>query len=371
MLRRSAWLFALLPILACGASSPDAEIASSASALVFDPQQWPSLQAAIDAAPNGAVIQLGARTLYEPVAVSGKRITLVGAGRNATKLDGANVPGPLVTLGTGGDLRLEGLTLESPRTAIASLAPNGNPGALRIVDVSASGTDASVSGAFASLRARGADLAGPVDVKDTATIVFERVTAHAGLGATPAVRIDNRGLASGPCIVVLDRVTALAGEAGGIAVLGGRCPVYGAHVGVAGARVFGVGFFQTKFAWLFDAHVVNTKATPLGDYGDGVVAWASHVELVDSRVENSARGGVSVFGCDADATQASVTLTGTELRCNAFDMDYEDVSVFTPSLDCSSKSATFVDGGLDQCRTCGGEAKTCMAITSTLKPITP
>ncbi len=348
----------------------DDDVGSVARALVYVPGQWPSLQAAIDAAPDGATIELGAGTLYEPITVAGKRLTLVGAGKNATALDGANVPGPLVTLGSGGKLRLQDLSLTSPTQAITSVAPNGDPGALRLVNVAAHGDSMAAGGRFASFRAKGVEFTGPVALTDTATLVFDKVTANAPDPAGgPAVRIDNRGLSSTPCIVSLNRVTALAGAAGGIAILGGACPVYASHIGVAGARVFGIGFFQTNFARVFDAHVVNTFADTAGNLGDGVYVWASNVQLVDSKIENSARAGVSVFGCDADGTTASADLSGVDLRCNAFDMNYENVSLLAPSASCSGSSAKVTDGGLNACRACDGAPIACKAVTANLKPI--
>lgn len=361
-----------LSLMACAVDTApaDGELESASSALVYIPGQWPSLQAAIDAAPDGATIELGAGTFYEPVALAGKRLTLVGAGKNATTFDGANVPGPLVTLGSGGDLRLKDLALVSPAQAIASVAPNGNPGALRLVNVAAHGDSMAAEGRFASFRAKGVDFTGPVAISDTATLVFDKVTANApDPSGGPAVRIDNRGLSSTPCIVSLNRVTALAGAAGGIAILGGACPVYASRIGVAGARVFGIGFFQTAFARVFDAHVVNTFADTAGKLGDGVYVWASHVQLVDSKIENSARAGVSVFGCDGDGTSASVSLTGTDLSCNAFDMNYESVSLLAPATSCSSKSATLTDGGLNACSACDKSPIGCKAQSANLKPI--
>ncbi len=361
-----------LSLMACAADSTpaDDELASGASPLVYVPGQWPSLQAAIDAAPHGATIELGAGTFYEPIALAGKRLTLVGVGKNATTFDGANVPGPLVTLGSGGDLRLKDLALVSPAQAIASVAPNGDPGALRLVNVAAHGDSMAAEGRFASFRAKGVDFTGPVAINDTATLVFDKVTANApDPSGGPAVRIDNRGLSSTPCVVALNRVTALAGAAGGIAVLGGACPVYASRIGVAGARVFGIGFFQTNFARVFDSQVVNTYADAAGNLGDGVYVWASHVQLVDSKIEHSARAGVSVFGCDSDGTSASVVLTGATLSCNPFDMDYENTSLLAPSTSCGSGGASLADGGLNACRACDGSPIACKAVTASLVPI--
>ena len=106
-----------------------------------------------------------------------------------------------------------------------------------------------------------------------------------------------------------------------------------------------------------------------GKLGDGVYVWASHVQLVDSKIENSARAGVSVFGCDGDGTSASVSLTGTDLSCNAFDMNYESVSLLAPATSCSSKSATLTDGGLNACSACDGSPIGCKAQSANLKPI--
>ena len=103
--------------------------------------------------------------------------------------------------------------------------------------------------------------------------------------------------------------------------------------------------------------VLRTGPTPSGDFGDGVAAvletFDASLSLSDSHIEASARAGVSAFA-------ATVSVRGTTLECNQFDLDGE------PLMDLSF---SFADGGGNRCG-CEAETWECKAVTSALAPPT-
>jgi hypothetical protein len=128
-------------------------------------------------------------------------------------------------------------------------------------------------------------------------------------------------------------------------------------------RVFGV-MVQGADATLDGLLVRNTL--PLasdGSFGDGVVvvslvlasgpAEASAV-VTNTRIENSARAGLASFG-------SHVTIGGSAMSCNAFDLDGEELDGFQFS---------FEDLGGNDCG-CPEPFETCVAQSSSLLPPEP
>jgi hypothetical protein len=103
-------------------------------------------------------------------------------------------------------------------------------------------------------------------------------------------------------------------------------------------------------------YVRNTKARPADkQFGDGVClggsTLAASAQITNSRVEASARAGISTFG-------GAVTLGTTTFECDAIPLDGETLG---------STNASFDDRGGNVCG-CGGTSSVCQVLGSGLAP---
>lgn len=78
-------------------------VSAAEAAVLKVPQQYGTIQAAIDAAQEGDTVRVAAGTYLERVLISGKAVTLVGAGAAQTTIDAAHGGRPITvsTTGTG------------------------------------------------------------------------------------------------------------------------------------------------------------------------------------------------------------------------------------------------------------------------------
>lgn len=110
-----------LAILLCGASLP------LAAGVIQVPATYSSIQAAVNAAANGDVIQVAPGTYFENLNFSGKAITITSTqGPQSTIIDGGSA-GPVVTFvsGEGPQSVLSGFTIQHGRAQAASLYSGG------------------------------------------------------------------------------------------------------------------------------------------------------------------------------------------------------------------------------------------------------
>jgi hypothetical protein len=123
------------------------------------------------------------------------------------------------------------------------------------------------------------------------------------------------------------------------------------------ADCYDVGIDLWSSDLVFDAvlvHNIQARASD-GLYGDGLVvystAYPATATVTASRIEKSARAGVSNFG-------ASLTMGSTTLDCDAIALDGETSSAGSPS---------FVDDGANACG-CSGASSVCQVLSNGLAP---
>jgi hypothetical protein len=84
------------------------------AAVLKVPQQYTTIQAAVNAAQEGDTVRVAAGTYTERVLISGKAIALVGAGAEQTTIDAAQVSRPITVSNTGaGQVIVAGFTLRN------------------------------------------------------------------------------------------------------------------------------------------------------------------------------------------------------------------------------------------------------------------
>jgi hypothetical protein len=88
------------------------------AAVLKVPQQYATIQAAVNAAREGDTVRVAAGTYSEHVLISGKAIALVGAGAEQTSIDAAHAGRPITVSTTGdGQVNVSGFTLKNGRVA--------------------------------------------------------------------------------------------------------------------------------------------------------------------------------------------------------------------------------------------------------------
>jgi hypothetical protein len=102
--------------------------------------------------------------------------------------------------------------------------------------------------------------------------------------------------------------------------------------------------------------IAETKESP-NEFpkGDGLslstLAGSNTTTVTGCLLRDNARAGISVFS-------APVTLTDSQLKCNAFDLNAEELN---------AGPAEITDGGGNECG-CGEEIATCKAVSAGLEP---
>jgi hypothetical protein len=349
--------------------------------VIHHPGQFPSLQAAVDTAPDGAVIRLSPGTYYEALTLTGKSLTVVGAGAGATRLDGANVFGSLVTLGAGAHLRLRHLALSTGHDAITSAVdPPRSFGArpkldLQAIVVAGNGNGGAIHGTFQRVIARNAslfDLDIGLVLSSTPKVVLDSVTVDA---QKTGLYIDNRK-ERGNCITRVSDTTIRGREKGGLVVLGSKTTVQVERVTVHDSAIAGIGLFGVRAATLSFVRVERTAKRPDSMFGNGLIVWGSNATMSDSTIAHSAGAGILATGCAGGGLSASLSMARTTLSCNALDMSVHTLDEVAPTVTCGPGSVTLDDLGGNACSqqssaSCATDRGACRAQTTELAPIHP
>ncbi|MEQ1503054.1 MAG: MopE-related protein [Myxococcota bacterium] len=140
-----------------GYSEPDT-VEVNVAGDVRVPEDYPTLKAAVEGASTGAAILVGPGTFPTRIDLEGKNLTLIGAGRDLTVLDGQDL-GPVIIADDAEIVALDGLTLTGGR--------NGRGGGLWSRDGDVTLTDVALAD---NLAAEGAGL-----YADTSVVVADGV----------------------------------------------------------------------------------------------------------------------------------------------------------------------------------------------------
>lgn len=348
----------------------DVDAGNEAQAVVVKyPGQFATLQQAVDATPDGGVLRIAAGTFYGSIHIGGKTITLAGRGAQATRLDGANVAEPLVSLDPGAGVILKKLALRTDRVAVAGGSPNGAAQLVRTSQVAFLAPEVAVEGRFEEVTLKrtaisGATRAG-VALRDTPRAAFRGLTLDcSGTGCKAGLHIDNSGTPS--AWVSLRDLEIEGGEAGGIAVLGGGV-LKASNVFVSHAGTFGFGVFGVPDAQLDTVQVDSTHARSDGLYGDGFVLWASTAEMVSPVAQYNARADLFLQACSDRDQPGHLVMEGGRFGPTPLFMDIEN-----RALDgglCASGSFKAVDAGDNVCFGPTLATVVCHVSTSVLTPI--
>jgi hypothetical protein len=362
--------------------------------------EWPGgdfreLQSAIDAAPDGAIIQIkeGVYEFNEPLYVRGKRLTLTGAGsglemKNRARLTQLVGPRPNPVVDERGDIVLLAEAVEGLFNLVDA--------DVVIQDMQLTGFDAGIVAKADERGNSGPTVVNNVLITDTGRGILSLSSSDLTVKESTIMNTRWNGISAGPSSfdpkllpkIHIEQFTLVDPEGAGIyiqyAVNAGiyKAFVYGAKHGgivavksnysihnstlisnvVAGILIQGEHPAIKGSTLLEGNSILYTQ--PLGDqFGDGVVAMLypgqQHlaVVLTDNYITSNKRAGVSSFGAD-------LTLSGNKLLCNLFDMDGE-LFDDQPSL-----HYVFHDNGQNSCG-CPGAGGPCKAQSSLQEPPPP
>ncbi len=339
--------------------------------------EFGSLHEAIDAAPDGATVEIGAgiHELDAPITISGKHLILAGQGPRGD--DRTELKGPL------------------PEPDVPIVAPEDSIGVLNFIDGgSADIYDMAFKGYHAAIVVPAPDE--PDAQAPTMTIrnvaISETVrgilwrgggnlsmesmqisdTRHNGmsLSATefPPLSFGGNNISlfnvQGAGVYVDTPGTCVNGENNafynliiggsvgpGVVVLNGDACFFNMHTWFN--RLAGV-YAKNAFVLVKDSDIEFTGPDlQTGQFGDGVIAlpgvMESHVVLDNTKIKNSFRAGVANMG-------SFVELFDVEIRCAPFELNGENLGEFNFS---------FTDGGGNLCG-CPVADEKCVAVSASL-----
>jgi len=276
-------------VLLAGLGAATVASADTAATLTVCPSgcAYTVIQDAVDAAPDGATVQVGVGTYTQTVTIS-KSLTLAGAGAGQTIIDGNNYTqhAPLVAItGTAGPVTVSGLTLQHGFGG--GLLNNGQVG-LEVARVVSSAIVANVNFAGPGFTGYG----GGIDNEGGALTVISSTIAG-NTAASNGGGLENGGAAT--LALVASTVSGNTTSGGGV---GG---------GIADGGPTGSGVVT-----LTDSTVSGNSAGSGG--GVSLLAGVGTLALTDSTVSgNTASVG---GGLDDTAMSGTVSLTGTILAGN-------------------------------------------------------
>ncbi len=314
---------------------------------------YPTLQSAIDAAPDGATIRIAPGEYREHLFINGKHLRIIGSDHKAgtALVDARPVRvGPvgdaigLINYANGAGGRLENLRIEGGDAGIVRRGEDRDA-SLRIRDVAVSGSGRGVLW----------------DSAGTLTIKHSMVSQTVGNG----IVLLNGGILNGWAMQVVDAGQAGIYIANSFAELHNELVGFSDSAGIfiykSGVEISGGSVFNNNIAglWAIDSSVSVDETSfyanhapppppgPDAQFGDGVVVILGNAWLTNIVSASNDRAGVSFFG-------AHVKLTGSHLQDNVFDLNGEvlEANALAPGFPAQDTPYVLESGGGNTCDAC-------------------
>lgn len=344
--------------------------------------EWPSrefrtLQSAVDAAPDGALLEIGEGDfqLDDPLVIQGKRLEIAGAGSGRagtgriTRLAGPP-PRPVVRDGElilqaraaegllsslGADLVVRDVMLTGFDAAIATRDDGESSATTLVKDVVISQTGRGI------LSLGSGDLTVlDTDIEGTAWHGISFAPLPSPSSGLPGLDVSDTNILTAACagiffsdgIAVVANVTVLGGACGGIV---GTQAAGGLIVDsfILANTYAGILLSEVPSFLIEDNLIDDTFKIPVEQrFGDGIALFlSSGIQLRSNLITDSDRAGVSVFG-------SSASLLDNTITCAVFDLNAESEGNVASFLD---------DLGGNQCG-CGEPLGSCVSESSSIEP---
>lgn len=331
-----------------------------------------SIQAAIDSVANGGsiVIEPGTYRLQSSLIVSGKQVAIIGSGARGdqrtelvgpepTELVPAALARGLIEYEAGGGSRVQAVALRGFDAGIVSRDSEARS-ALAIRDTVIQRTGRGILWNSAS----------PLTVNDSEiqhtlgngvslmAVPKGALYAFHDLGLSNIDQVGFLVVGQGAGCVLLHNIFKVENifegghTGGGILILDGCADIKDGLL--AGNSSYGIALVRSS-ATIHGTVILDTAPRPSdGQFGDGVAAFLSSVELTGLDIERSARVGISNFG-------SMLKFTGNLLNCNHINLAGEDVGPI---------DFEYLDGGGNVCG-CGDALVACQVLSLDLEPPDP
>ncbi len=339
-------VFPFIFLLALGPALTEAATGRESGRVTIEwpSREFPELQAAINAAPDNAIIQIreGVYQIDEPLFVRGKQLVIVGAGSGRQREDRLTHlvgPPPRPVLDDRGNLVLRAEAVEGLWNFVAANVV--------IKDMKVTGFDAGIVSKPDEERGSGPTVVKDVVITDTGRGIlslsssdlsvedctisrtqwnaisfgpkFPNLEIPANLTASAVTLIDpdGAGIYFENTLAYIDAAAVLGAQAGGIVGLASSSFILdSALVGNTEAGVLLMG----GFSQIENNTILGTSPLQGDILGDGISLWSSgsgqqqmQAFVADNLIQSSERAGISVFG-------ATVDLLDNNIFCSAFDM---------------------------------------------------
>ena len=311
-----AALFGIAAVTALVAGAAGAATTANTPVIHFPSADAPSLQKAIDDAPDGATILIAPGSYTQRLQISGKRLRIIGSGADRTELLSPSGDQPVVTFVNGGGGELKDVTLRGGLTGVAGVRGLVDlPSAVSLKNLVASDGQAGIYGEFSELevknfRVSGATVHGiSVLDADSVTIDNGEISASALVG----LYLNNTRATLGPALSV--RGNPFGGIVASNSDVTMRL-VNSSENGHAALALYNGSTASATNSWFNSSTALGGAP---GESGHGVLAVDSEAVIVSSAI--SFNEGIGAY-----AVNASISLGKSRFSDNTVDFNTEGTS---------------------------------------------
>jgi len=293
---------------ACGTREP-----TCSPVLRVPSRLYPTIQAAVDAAPTGGTLQVAAGTYDETIRIEGKSVTLRGPESNegAATIVGADRAAATITYSASGGGSIVNVALRGGAYGVAGVRSGDRaPAPIEIKRAVISDTGRGIFGDFSHLSVKDTTISGTawngVAITSADDILLKAIEVSGAIGY--GIYIQNT-MASLSNVLVHDNVS------GGIFIGESFAQILGGLV--VENHGSGITIVSSPLVLLQGLAVDNTLPRTDGKFGDGIDVFSSpNVGVIDSFVGYNARVGIGSFG-------STVQVGDTDICCNPIDFEAE------------------------------------------------
>lgn len=335
------------------------------------PRDAATIQAAVDAVPNGGRIVVHAGVYEETVTVDGKIVEIVGIDRPQFKgavperIAEATESVGLITYVRGGGGLIKGINFIGGDVAVKGFDRSAPPGPLEIKDSTIQGSGRGILWGFSELKLNAVFITGTLWHGLSAShldllIAASSIDSAFGVG----IYIKDAGLFNPAQII---NTSAFANARGGILAVNSAVEVD--HGVVFDNRVGNIRLLGSLMS-VKDSIIDGALPTSgTGLFGDGVMVMPltapSTLHIENSVVKDSARAGISNFG-------SNVAIKDVLLKCNPFELMDQNISkdLFGPGLPAQDLLHAYDNQGGNACG-CPVADGNCTSDQAGLEPAEP
>jgi hypothetical protein len=336
------------------------------------PRDAATIQAAVDAVPNGGRVIVHEGVYEETVTVDGKIVEIIGMGRPQIRgavpdrVAEATESVGLITYVRGGGGLIKGINFIGGDVAVKGFDRSAPPGPLEIKDSTIQGSGRGILWGFSKLKLNAVFITGPlwhgISARNLELLIAASSIDGSAFGV--GIYIKDAGLFNPAQII---NTSAFANTQGGILAVNSVVEVdHGVFFDNRVGNIRLAGSVMTVKDSIIDGALPDSST---GLFGDGVMVMpltvSSTLDIENSVVTDSERAGISNFG-------SNVAVKDVLLKCDDIELMDQNISkdLFGPGLPAQDLLAAYDNQGGNACG-CPVADGNCVSVSAGLEPAAP